>query len=251
MKCRKCGNDINDNIMICPKCGNVLKQEEKGPHYNYSNDSMKLASAKITEEEIEPEYDLKEKRNNALVLFKSPLFIIINIILLSLYSFGIIYYLSIYHTANILVPVSISLFIDISLVSYELLFYKAYRNPYLGIIPIYRMAVFFQICNDEGSRVYIRKYVDLSLFWGIWLFFELSWLGPFWFMFLHTFFVVLFLVTLYTYIKMRIECLGDLSMRFSTSNDNRRFTILIPFGAILLYAFSKKYHYTKLNDSYL
>ena len=33
--------------------------------------------------------------------------------------------------------------------------------------------------------------------------------------------------------------------------DNKRFTILFPFGGILLYAFSKKYHYTKLNDSYL
>jgi hypothetical protein len=251
MKCKKCNNEVDDKLLICPFCESILNEESKGYHHNYATKSIELGAAKLTEEEIEPEYDLKEKRNNALVLFKSPLFIIINIILLSLYSFGIIYYLSIYHTANILVPIIISLFIDISLVSYELLFYKAYRNHYLGIIPIYRMVVFFQICNDEGSRVHIRKYVDLSLFWGIWLFFELSWLEPFWFMFLNTFLVVLSLVTLYTYIKMRIECLGDLSMRFSTSNDNKRFTILIPFGAILLYAFSKRYHYTKLNDSYL
>ena len=251
MICNKCKNEIDDKLLICPFCESILNEESKGYHHNYANDSMVLASAKITEEEIVPEYDLKEKRTDALILFKKPIFIIVNIVLLLLYTFGIVYYLSFYHTANILVPIVISICACISFVSYELLFYKAYKNPYLGIIPIYRMIIFFQICNDEGSRVHIRKYVDLSLFWGIWLFFELSWLQPFWFMFLRTFFVVLSLVTLYTYIKMRIECLGDLSMRFSTSNDNKRFTILIPFGAILLYAFSKRYHYTKLNDSYL
>ncbi|MCR5483320.1 MAG: hypothetical protein K6E99_02805, partial [Bacilli bacterium] len=86
MKCKKCNNEVDDKLLICPFCESILNEESKGYHHNYATKSIELAAAKLTEEEIVPEYDLKGKRNNALVLFKSPLFIIINIILLSLYS---------------------------------------------------------------------------------------------------------------------------------------------------------------------
>lgn len=34
MKCDKCGNDINENLFLCPKCGNVLKKPEREPNTN-------------------------------------------------------------------------------------------------------------------------------------------------------------------------------------------------------------------------
>lgn len=34
MKCDKCGNDINENLLLCPKCGNLLKKPEREPNTN-------------------------------------------------------------------------------------------------------------------------------------------------------------------------------------------------------------------------
>ena len=51
--------------------------------------------------------------------------------------------------------------------------------------------------------------------------------------------------------KPLMKVLGDLSLRFSSSENNRILTIIFPFAAIIVYGMNSKYTYTKLNDSYL
>ena len=62
MNCSRCGAEVNDTLMLCPKCGNILKEEKEGYHHNYADKSLKLGAAKLTEEEVDPDYDLKKEK---------------------------------------------------------------------------------------------------------------------------------------------------------------------------------------------
>ena len=251
MKCNKCNNEVDDKLLICPKCGNILKKEEKGYHHNYADKSLKLGAAKLTEEEVDPDYDLKkEKRSSLKPLFKSFLFWFVNIVVLISIVFLIVWIKEFFESIwYFFIP--LALLVIISMFSYECLFYKAYNNPYYGLIPIYRLKVLFEVCNDEGSRSNSRKLMCIILAYVIWFLLSLSPMYMVWFIFFKEAFIIISLVSLIVYINMRVKVLGDLSMRFSSSETSRILTIIFPFAAIIVYGMNSKYTYTKLNDSYL
>ena len=255
MKCKKCKSELDDKLLICPKCGCVVKEEKKGPHYDYSYDSMRITTAKLTEEELDPEYDLKERRKSINPVIKNKKFILINTLVFLLIIISISFCLIFFNVLNIFLSVFISLIISLvlltSFISYECLFYKAYRNPYLGLIPFFRYIVLIRICNDEGSKIYTKRWARFLFYWLVLYLVRISWVGPFWFMYIDTFAGLLIILMIINYIKMRITVLGDLSNRFSKNKKERLFTIFFPFIQIIIYAFNKKYYYTKLKDSYL
>ena len=37
MKCDKCGNEVSENLKICPSCGNILSKEAKNEAYKNVN----------------------------------------------------------------------------------------------------------------------------------------------------------------------------------------------------------------------
>ena len=80
MKCRKCGKEIEDNILICPECGIVQKVEEKGPYHNYGNDAMKRAITKITDNLYDEEYEQMKRKNVNKELLHNRVFLIVNIL---------------------------------------------------------------------------------------------------------------------------------------------------------------------------
>ena len=250
MKCRKCEAKLKEDTLICPECGTVQKVEKKGPHYNYGKDLMRLATTKITEDPYDEEYETNRfKNNNALVLFKNPKFIIINlaIIILELIALFIIKSDSLLMSYPIRIVVYI-LFL-INSISYELVFYKAFKFPYYGLIPIYRILVLLDISNKESYHNK-RTLLGIVTAYTIWYLLAQSPMYYFWFMFYKTFLAIITITSIILYIKMRIDVLGDLSSRLNAKPKERILAIVAPLIALAYYGVSKKYYYTKLEDKY-
>ena len=85
----------------------------------------------------------------------------------------------------------------------------------------------------------------------IWYLLSFSPMYSVWFMFFEEAFIIITIVSIIVYIRLRIKVLGDLSMRFTSNPNYRIYAILFPYIVISIFAFSSKYKYTKLNDSYL
>jgi hypothetical protein len=255
MKCKKCNNEVDDKLLICPKCGNILKKEETGYHHNYATKSMELGAAKLTEVEYDPSIS-EDSRPNALVLFKNIIFVLVNILALGVYSTLVYFLLFKYNNdieINDLFIIEVSTIIPItilSFISYELLFYKAHKNPFLGFIPIYRYKVLLTICNDEQIDFELKKilgiFIAYILYYGASLssFYSIAYID-YWIVF-----SIITLVSSFILIKMRIKFLGDLSERFNANKNERVLTIIFPFIMIILFALSKR-EYISLSDSYL
>lgn len=251
MKCKKCNSEIDDKLLICPKCGAILKEENEKYHHNYANESLRLFASKLTEEEYDSDYDNKtNQRTSIKPLLKNSLFWIVN--LLVVISFIIVLFL-IHDIKHINIGILSLIFIiyELSSISYQCLFYKAYKEPYYGIIPIYRLKVLFEICNNEGSTKNSRTLLGIILAYVIWYLLSFSPMYGLWFIFFEEAFIIITIVSIIIYIRLRIKVLGDLSMRFTSNSKSSIYAILFPYIVISIYAFSSKYKYTKLNDSYL
>lgn len=251
MKCKKCNSEIDDKLLICPKCGAILKEEDEKYHHNYANESMKLFASKLTEEEYDSDYDSKtNQRTSIKPLFKNSLFWIVNLFVVM--SFLIVLFLihDIEHI-NIFLLSLVFIIYELSSISYQGLFYKAYKEPYYGIIPIYRLKVLFEICNNEGSIKNSRTLLGIILAYLIWYLLSFSPMYSVWFIFFEEAFIIITIVSIIVYIRLRIKVLGDLSMRFTSNPKFSIYAILFPYIVISIFAFSSKYKYTKLNDSYL
>ena len=257
MKCNKCGSEIDDKLLICPECGNILKQEEKGYHHNYATKSLELGAAKLTEEEIDPEYDLnKVKINSTKKLINNPLLIITNILVFTLEFIALIlfnrymtsieftWFIKDYHI------VILMLFIILTFVPTEFLLYKGYQNPYHGLVPLYRIYVLSKIANDR-SKENLKKFKNIVIAYVVWYLLSLSPMYDFWFIFYNEALIIITIVSIIVLIRLRIEILGDLSLRFSDNKTYRILTIIVPYIMIFRYAFDSKFIYTKLEDSYL
>lgn len=254
MKCKKCNNEVDDKLLICPFCESILNEESKGYHHNYATKSIELSAAKLTEEEYDPNVS-EDKRTNALVLFKNIIFILVNIFTLSVYG-ALIYYLLLKSNdseISELFIIAVSTIIPItliSLLSYELLFYKAHKSPYLGLIPIYRYKILLTICNDEQIDFEVKKIVGIIIAYVLYYLTTFSSFYNIAFIDYWIVFIILTLVSSVILIKMRIKFLGDLSERFRANKYERILTIIFPFIMIILFALSKR-EYIRLSDSYL
>ena len=252
MKCRKCGKEIEDKSLICPECGTVQKIKKKGPHYNYANDIAKAAVTKITDNLYDEKYEQAKRKNVNKELLKNRAFLIVNIlytILLPLLIYIIFRKISL---ALILFETCVPFWI-ISVTSYELMFNKAGKKWYMGLIPIARLVTLLQIRNDQRLKDQLEKCEPAFLVWLLLAFFYYSAGGGLAGLITIGYMVLCaFVYTFGLYIWYRINVLKELAARFNKgSRKNMIKTILFPFIMIMLYGYFDKYKYTKLNDSYL
>ena len=256
MKCSKCGKEVDDKLLICPNCESILHKDKEGYHHNYATKSIELGAAKLTEEVIDPEYDLNvEKRNSISPLFKNSSLMIINIIVLFVLGLGL-FLLSVLILEKITIWIIFSiliivLIVGISILSYEGLFYKAYKNPFYGLIPFYRLYVMFSISNEIDRLETTKKLMGIVMGYGIYCLATISPMYFYMFPLFHAVFYAMTFVSIIVYLKVRINVLGDLSSRFNLNEKTKVLTIIFPFVRIAIYAFSNKFYYTKLSDSYL
>ena len=252
MICSKCKNEVDDKLLVCPKCGNVLKKEKLGPHHNYGNDAMKRAITKITDKPYDEEYEQSKRKNVSKELLKNRTFLIVNI----LYIISVPLLIFVLFRKNYLALVFFETcvpFLIISVTSYELMFNKAGKKWYMGLIPIIRLITLLQIRNEQREKDQLEKCEPLAL---VWLFIAILYYGGgnggIWILHIIYMFYCASVYTIAVYIWYRINVLKELAARFNKgSRKNMIKTILFPFIMIMQYGYLNKYKYTKLNDSYL
>ena len=251
MKCRECGKEIKDNILICPKCGTVQKVEEKGPHYNYGNDIMKKTVVKLTDEVYDEEYEQQKKKNYNKELLKKPLFWLVNIVYIVFVSLSI--YLLFKNQSSWLLFLELLLLPwIISVTSYELMFNKAGAKWYMGLIPFIRLLTLLKIRNEQRLKDQLDKAEVLAVLWFIYFVFYYFGAGSLFVLHIYYYFWCITIYTTIILIWYRIDVLRDLAARFNSgTNKNKYTTILFPFFMIMYYGYLNKYKYTKLKDSYL
>ena len=252
MKCRKCEKEIEDNILICPECGTVQKVEEKGPYYNYANDSAKRAVTKLTDNLYDEKYEQMKSKNVNKELLHNRVFLIVNIIYIILVPLLIYVIFKKKYLALIFFETCVPFWL-ISVTSYEFMFNKAGKKWYMGLIPIIRLITLLQIRNDQRLRDQLGKCEPLAL---VWLFIAILYYGSghggIWILHIRYMFYCASVYTIILYIWYRINVLKELAARFNHgSKKNMIKTILFPFIMIMDYGYLEKYKYTKLNDSYL
>ena len=251
MKCRECGKEIKDNILICPKCGTVQKVEEKGPHYNYGNDTMKKTVVKLTEEVYDEKYEQRKKTDCNKELLKDSLFIFINVIYFILL-FSIIYVAFKINSSWLLFFELLLPIYFINATSYEFMFNKAGKDWSIGLVPIYRIVVLLEIRNEQRLKDQLGKAEVLVLLWFIYFVFYYLGRGSLFALHIYYYFWCITIYTTIIYIWYRIDVLRDLAARFNDgSNKNKILTILFPFFMIMIYGYSNRYKYTRLKDTYL
>jgi hypothetical protein len=252
MKCRECGKEIKDNILICPECGTIQKVEKKGPHYNYANDGIKRTVTKLTDEIYDEEYEQRRKKDVSIDLLKNKVFWIVNIIYIILVPILIYVLLRKYELAMLFAETCVPFWI-ISVISYQFMFNKAGKKWYMGLIPLIRIITLLQIRNEERIKDQLQKCEPVLI---VWLFLAILYYGggrgSYWMVHIGYMAFCTLIYTIGLHIWYRITVLKELAARFNNGSDkNKILTIIFPFIMIMCYGFLKKYKYTKLKDSYL
>lgn len=162
MVCQKCGNEYDDNLRCCFKCGtlnpnnsdNIKNKATKSMLHTQQKELNKYKSNSFFNSYSF--YNKKQGKRQVSFLNNIPLYILVNIIVftISLIGYGnLLKYINI--DINSFSFFFYSLIIMCYLICFQFIFDKANRTWWTVFIPIYNLGVFFKITFDDIKLLFI------------------------------------------------------------------------------------------------